>query len=392
MAGVTDTGFEAETTDSLKTAIENDLKSSFGTSFNVRPTSVAGVLIGTLSKKLADLWAAGLSVYNAQYPETAFGASLSQLALLTGVQRLEATRSRVVCGVTGTPNTVIPEGSRIRDSDTGSFWRTKIGGGDIVIPSVSSTTASVESEELGEVIGVAGTLDVIDTVIAGWNAVNNPLDATLGRLDETDAELRLRRAALLTQEGKGTVDSIRADVFALDGMREVTVFENVTLLPDGDGIPGKSFEVVLRQDGSIPANTIAQTIWDSKPAGISAYGSLTGKAVDVLAHDQIVAWTQAEEVPIYVAISATTASGFGLTGVGVANIKSAMVAYGATLRDGDDVIREHVRAQGFQVVGVIDVPDARIATTPTPTGTTNIPITIRQIATFDTSHVTVTLL
>src|SRR4051812_46746033 len=123
MSGVTDEGFEAETVDTIKTAIENELKNAFGTSFNVRPTSVAGIIIGIVAQKLADLQDEAEAIYGSQYPETAFGSSLDQLSALTGVQRLPATRSLVTCGITGTPGTPIPVGSRIRNSATNTYWR-----------------------------------------------------------------------------------------------------------------------------------------------------------------------------------------------------------------------------------------------------------------------------
>lgn len=391
MAGVTETGFEAETTDTLKTAIEDELKIAFGNAFNVRPTSVAGVFVGIVAKKLADLWDAAEAIYGSQYPETAFGASLDQLGLLTAAQRLPATRSEATCGVTGTPGTVIPTGSRIRNSDTGTFWRLQEAGGDVTIPGTSATTGTFESEDFGEILGIAGSLDTIDTVISGWDSVDNAADAELGRDIETDAAFRLRRALLLTAQGKGTLDAIRADVLAVDGVLECQVFENITLVTDSDNVPGKAFEVVLRQGTAVSAD-IWQAIWDSKPAGISAYGNTSGQATDSLGNSRDVAYSQATEIPIYVAVTATTGTGFGATATGVDAIKAAITAYGDARVIGDDVIKQALQATPFDVSGVVDVPTLKLDVYASPTATSNVTIGRREIATFDTSRVTVTLL
>lgn len=391
MSGVTETGFEAETTDTLKTAIEAELKIAFGNAFNVRPTSVAGVWVGIFARKLADLWDAAEAIYNSQYPETAFGTSLDQLGLLTGAQRLPATRSESVLGLTGTPGTIIPTGSRVRNSDTGSFWRLQEDNGDITIPGTSATTGTWESEETGEVLGIAGSLDTIDTVISGWDTVNNTEDADLGRDIETDAAFRLRRAELLVAQGKGTLDAIRADVLAVEGITEVAVYENYTGSTDANGLPSKSFEVVVRQGTAVSAS-IWQAIWDSKPAGISAYGTTVGTATDDVEASHAIAYTRATEIPIYIAVTATTGAGFGATATGVASIKASLTAYGTGRVCGDDVIKQALQALPFDVSGVVDVPTMKLDIYAAPTATANIAIGIREVATFDTSRITVTLL
>lgn len=387
MAGVTDEGFEAETVDTIKTAIEQELQTRFGASFNVRPTSVAGIVIGVMSQKLADLWEAAEAIYNSQYPETAFGASLDQLGLLTGTQRDPARRSEVVCGVTGTPGTIIPTGSRISNTDTGSFWRLQTENGNITIPAASATTGTFESEEFGEIAGFAATLTTIDTVVSGWTAVSNPLDATLGADLETDAAYRLRRISLLTQQGKGTFDALRADVLALDGIESAYVFENVTDTTNSDGLPGHSFEVVVL--GTATEAVVAQAIWDSKPLGISAYGVTTGIAVDSLSESHVVAYTEATEQTVYVSLTATTGTGYGgLT----ADVAEAIVTFADDeYTIGSDVYVREIYGPVFDIPGVLDVTDMKVGFTASPTGFSNLSVGLREIAVFDTARIIVSI-
>ncbi len=393
MAGVTDEGFEAETVDTLKTAIEEELQTQFGSSFNIRPTSVAGIIIGVFAQKLADLWDAAEAIYGSQYPESAFGQSLDQLGILTGAQRLPATRSIAVVGITGTPGTIISTGSRVQNSDTLTYWRTIEDDGDVTIPAASATTATVESEDFGEVLGVADTIDTIDTVISGWTDVNNPLDAELGTELETDAEFRVRRADLLSSQGKGTLDAIRADVLAVEDVIDAEVYENTTLVTDVNNLPGKSFEVVLYEETADTAD-VFQAIWDSKPAGISSYGTTTGPAEDAAGDTRYVAYTPASEIDVYWAVSAITTGGTfaGLTASLVSDIKAALIEYGDELSIGDDVILAQGLAYYVAVDGVYDNSSIRLDIYAAPTATANLSIGIRQIAVFDTSRITVALL
>lgn len=392
MSGVTDEGFEVETVDTIKTAVEDELKVKFGASFNVRSTSVAGIIIGVIAQKLADLWDAAEAIYGSQYPETAFGQSLDQLGTLTGAQRLPAERSTSPVGITGTNGTLIPLGSRIKNTDTGTFWQTTE---DVTIPVAGATTGLVESEDYGEIIGLAGTLNEIDTVIAGWTAVNNEEDAETGRDVETDAQFRLRRAQLLTSQGKGTIDAIRADVLAVAGVLEATVYENVNDTVDADGLPGHSFEVVARLDDSVVEQEIFDAIWASKPAGISAYGSVTGSAEDSAGTSHLLAYTETADVNIYVALTATTTGGDGFDddAEGIAAIKLAIVNFAEDeYGSGDDVVKQRVQAQPFDVLGVVDVPTLKIDRYASPTATSNIAIDRRSIAAFDSSRIDVALI
>lgn len=76
--------------------------------------------------------------------------------------------------------------------------------------------------------------------VAGMN-VN---DATLGQNIESDSDFRVSREELLRLAGAATVEAIRSDILVLTGVDDVLVFENVTLVTDSDGVPGKAFEAV----------------------------------------------------------------------------------------------------------------------------------------------------
>lgn len=379
MAGLDSTGFVNKDVDTIIAELEAGEKDAFGQSVNVRPTSVFGHLNGIFGTKFAELWDVGNDVWASQNPDTATGVSLDQLCQLTGVTREAALQSTVSLALSGTNGTAIPAFRRVKNVATGTYWTNPL---SATIGAATSTYVDFVSEEYGEIIGLAGTLTVIDTPVSGWASVTNELDAVLGQEGESDAELRVRRAALLVSTGKATVDAIQANMLKTTGVLDAAVLENVTSLTDANGLPPKSFEVIV--DGGT-ANAIAQTVWDNKPAGISAYGSSTGTAVDALGNNRIMGYTVVTPRNAYVAVTATTGTGYsGAT----ADFAAAFTAYGTTRKISDDVSHNALIAAAF-VAGVTDITDLRADFSAAPTATSNLPVGIRERAKFDSSRVTV---
>jgi uncharacterized phage protein gp47/JayE len=133
------------------------------------------------------------------------------------------------------------------------------------------TPTEVQAINTGRVIAPDGTLTVIETPASGLDAVTNFQAADIGREIETDAELRLRRMQSLSRIGASTVDAIRMRM--LEELPEVdfcVVIENATESVDSEGRPPHSIEVIT--SGGNDAD-IALQIWNTKPAGISTFGT-----------------------------------------------------------------------------------------------------------------------
>jgi hypothetical protein len=235
----------------------------------------------------------------------------------------------------------------------------------------------------------AGQLTVIGSPVTGWNSVTNAEDAVPGRAVASDQELRALRAQELARRGGSTVSAIRADVLQVDGVDSVIVLENKRDIPDANGLPGHSFEVIL-DDGEVPAaddDEIAQAIFDTAPAGIYAGGTATGEATDVegLSHD--VNFSRVERLEVYIALSLVTNDLFPTNGPTL--VAEAIVAAGDTYRPGDTAVALYLRSQAFSVSGVVDVPDFFLDYVPGPGATANLPVTFRQRNVFDTGRVDV---
>lgn len=395
--GVTSLGFVAKTTEVILAEITAEALQLIDPNLNTAPTEPIGQILGIMAKRERALWEALEAAFVALDPDAAEDFSLENLCALTGVRRNPATRSVLRdVAVTLADGATLPAGStaHVLNQPTRLFRSISE-----VVANVGAGVYNVdfESVDFGPVPANAGTLTVIAGPVTGWSAVTNPTDAILGELEEEDTALRIRREASLQAQGGSGIDHVRSDLYALADSEDVAndfaafVYENTTRFTDADGRPGHSIECVI-YDGLVPALDdvdIAQTIWDSKGSGVGTYGTSSAVATDAVGDSHLVYFARAVQVPIYIDAIITTRSGISVASVSAA-VKTKLVEFGrAEFPLGEDVIALALRAAILEVPGVVDVPTFELGTSPSPSGTANIPITIREIATFDTSRITV---
>jgi hypothetical protein len=224
--------------------------------------------------------------------------------------------------------------------------------------------------------------------VEGMNSDN----AELGRDTETDAEFRLRREQLLRVVGSGTVEAIRARIRELSYVVQCFVFENTTMATV-DGIPAKAFEAVAYGGLVTDNQEIADTIWEVKPAGIQAYGSTNKTVVDSQGISHTIGFSRPVEVPIYFKLT-VDAYADDFPTAGEVQIKAAMKALGDAQQIGEDVIALQYRASSLDIAGVEDVSVfylSKVAPPPDPSGTANITIAARELATVDIGDINLTM-
>lgn len=377
--GLTVDGFERKRLADIKAEIEASLKLAFGDNISLIPQSVFGQIIGVLSERESLEWETLENVYNSFYPSTATGNSLSELVLLNAIQRQDATKSTVTVQLTGTDGTIVTAGSIISTSDTQTQFTID---SDTTIS--GTTNAAATAVEFGEKIALSGTLTVIDTPIAGWATVNNTTDASLGREEETDTELRIRREASVGALGQNLVDSLFGQLLNVDGVTDVIVKDNKTNVTDGDGIPPHEFLSVVK--GGLDID-IANIIWKNTPQGIDSFGTTTIQVTDAQGNLQDVNFTRPTDIDIYITVDVTTDANFPVSGSD--DIKANVVSYGnSNFSISDDIIQSRFFTPVNLTPGIIDI-EILIGTSPSPTSTANIPIALTELGVFDTSRVVV---
>lgn len=356
-------------------------------------------LLGIVASEAREVWEAAESVHSAINRDGAAGASLDFLGALTGTPRLAATKSTVTLKLTLDAAVTVPVGSIV--SVTGAPTKRFYTLAEVVSVHAGYYEVEAEAETAGVVAANAGTIEEIETPVTGWTAVTNALDAVQGTEEEEDPDYRARAEDGLDAQGSTPQDAIRADLLQLLADRGVTrgsvqVFMNTTDATDGDGLPPHSVEAVVydgTDDGTaVTDDEIAQVLWDNVAAGIETYGTSNGDATDSLGGTRVVEFTRPTVKPVYIVSTFTASTARGWDAVaGATEVAAALVELAEELYSvGDDVQRFRLIAFMFSVAGVIDVSTFTLGYTASPVGTANLAVARREIATFDTSRVSLT--
>lgn len=333
-------------------------------------------------------------------------------AYLIGDMRYANSRT-YQCIATGIAGASGPTGTSSNFTDNQVHWKYMGDGiGFVHVPFISDSVGA---------IGVAtGSLNTIVTPISGWNAVTNLHPGDVGAAQELDSALRVRRDQELSAPGNTTVDAIRANILKVnEGSSDSThapptaceVFFNDTDFTDVNGLPAHSVEILV-QNGTDA--DIAQAIWDSVGAGTATFGDQESDVVDSEGNPQTVRWTRPTEVPIYVTATgrydaadwpqnadllvAQAMLSALLTFTGSFPIKldvraSPLLAAflrGPSQLDTNGAAVVPADPDADPVSGLLEVDPLYFGTSASPSTSTQIAITRRQIATFDSSRCVLT--
>jgi uncharacterized phage protein gp47/JayE len=343
-------GLQTQSIGEIKSELETKFRNSYGDNVNLLPDSVFGILIGIIAFLYWTGQQIALKVYNAFSVLTAIGTQLDKLVAYSGTQRKAATNSTAQGRFHGTPGTVIANGSLVRLIQTQSEWEVVdgpyvIGGGGII----DGTIQAVETGPIQALTTNTSGWEII-TVIAGWDAFETLEDADLGLDEESDNELRERHFLNLYKNGNDLV-AIRAAVLSLTGVSYVKVFENTSLITNGDGLPGKAFEVLV--DGGVDEE-IVQAIGDTKPAGILAYGeTVTLPYTDQDNNNYEISFSRPTDIDIWIKVTITTTGAEeDLPPNAIQSIEDALLEFAnANHEIGDNVVPDYFIGTVYGAVG-----------------------------------------
>jgi uncharacterized phage protein gp47/JayE len=253
--------------------------------------------------------------------------------------------------------------------------------------------ADARAVRAGPVRAVVGALTRIESPIAGWDAANNLVAATLGQDIETDWEARSRRNESLSAIGADTVDSLRARLLDVSGVTFAQVYQNRTDTTDGNGLAAHSIEVIILGGDN---TEIAQTLWDYAGAGVGFRGVTTAQATDSEGNAQAVNFARPTEVPMWMRITYSLDSENALFPVGgAALITSAAVASMDSLAPGNNVFPSRIESAIFNAVPGLSSVDVEVAldSSGSPGAYQYIPYSIARssIATFSSLRTTLVL-
>lgn len=375
-----ETGFKRKRFDDLFTEMEDKSREAYGETINTSERSVLGILLRVFSWFLAKLWSTAEDVYNSGYISTSSGSNLDRLGPYVGISRILAQYASGIVSIKGTTGHKESAGFRV-GTESGIYYDTLE---EFTIGPDGTVSVLVEAIEPGQASNVAaGAITVITNPNPNVTGVTNPEPITGGREKETDPEFRARYELSVAGGGAASLDALRGALLRLESVRAAAVIENNTTAIDAAGRPPKSFQAyVLGGD----EQTIAETIFKTKSAGVETYGDIRKEVIDLAGYPHVIKFSRAEEVPIKVNVSVRKNDRYPADGD--TQIQSAIIryiggedtsgSYYNGLSMGAAVVFTRLISAVYSVDGVEDV-DLTVGTISTM-GTKNVSIAPYQVA------------
>lgn len=293
--GPTDAGFVMPAESDLLSDINAVQRAKVHPNLDVSEAAPQGQINASLARKIHEAWQAMQEADAARDPANAENTSLDAIGDYTGTKRLQAAASTVALKLALNAGATAPEGSTVSDGTSGNLWQldadyTNPGGSPAVIDGAATCTKT------GPVFAASGTLTVIETAVPGWTAVTNDADSVVGRDREFDADYDRRRRENIELSGESTLPALADNVRTLPGVVDAKARENSTNSADSDGLPPKSFEVIV--DGGVDQD-IADKILAEGGSGIESYGTTEVTSVDTAGNAEIVKFSRPTEIRSY---------------------------------------------------------------------------------------------
>lgn len=359
------------------------MRGIFGEDINLDPDTIDGQALGVFAEAISNLDQLAEDLYHCINPQSATGAALSRIVQLNSIRRIGGTFSTVDLLCVGQTGTVIPAGSLVKSTTTNATFETVTA---VTIPAAGQILVSARATEMGAKAAPANTLTKIDTPIFGWQTVTNQNAAILGRDEETDEALRIRRRSSTATAAQGIIDSVYGALANLPGVTQVEVYENELDEVDVNDLPPHSMYCVV-EGGLI--GEIAQAIWVKKSSGVTLVGGITATAIDSRGNPHAMKFSRPDYQDIYVTVNGTIRPGWPTDGV--QRIKDKLVAW--CLKN-QKIGKELIQSQLFNPVNEVpgaSIDDIFIGLAPGPASEANIAIPFDGLARFDQSRIVVNI-
>ena len=194
------------------------------------------------------------------FPEWSSGEFLDKLGRAVSLTRKSATAAETTLKVTGTANTLIPEGfvfstAATAISDNVEFAATE----DVTLDENGEGEIPVRCTQTGTVGNVsANSITLMSSPVMGITSINNEAAATGGTEEETDKDFGAR---IVQRERDGDSSFIGCDADYKRWAQEVDGVGSVIVVPEWNG-PGTVKLIVMDANGEPATSTIIENVYD----------------------------------------------------------------------------------------------------------------------------------
>lgn len=252
----------------VRAALIKRFKEIYGSDIDVSTASADGVYITNLALIINNILQSVKTMYGNLDVNTANGVYLDNLCALANVKRKPATHSTASIVIKNISNSTVGAITQLTVVDkAGTEWKT--------VESIPELTANQQIERTvvcvqdGPVEAKAGW--IYETLEAGLGlSITQPNDAILGSNEESDAELRARRAESSAATGITVLESLTGALLAVSGIDDVLIYNagsNAVTAKDGTIVNAHSIYLIVRRDPAV--------IVDDKTIGTIIVNKLT---------------------------------------------------------------------------------------------------------------------
>lgn len=242
----------------------------------------------------------------------------------------------------------------------------------------------------GDFIFLAGSITITPAFSAIESFTNTVING--GRYRETDEEFRQRFKLSPSRLGKATASAIRSAMLSINGVSDVSVEENQTMIVDSSGRPPKSVEVVVKGGDDLE---VAETLYDVVAAGIESTGSVSTEIRDVNQQAYLQHYSRVVNKYIWVQLTYVKYDEEEFPIDGAQLIQKVVIESINSLPIGKDVIQGRISANiyknvgGIEVIGIGLFGSTDINATPVYSTTDPVRISTREEATQLAGNITV---
>lgn len=270
----------------VRDAIIKRYKEVYGSDIDLSTASADGVFVNDMALIINNILQVMKSLYSNLNVDTASGIYLDALCRLANVNRMGATKSTASIIITSLLTTGDPV--TFGDTDENGNVTNQITfvdkSGTEWVSDMSVTLGPGESAEVKVTCTESGPIDAP----AGWIAqtllvmnlkVEQIEDAVRGSNEESDTELRQRRAQSSGANGISVLESLVGALLEVTGIDDVSIYNNNTLenatAKDGTTIAPHNMYIIVRQQNglNIADATIGDLIYTKLTPGIKTTAS-----------------------------------------------------------------------------------------------------------------------
>lgn len=269
---ITPEGVQVPSAVAVRNGVLADENQAFGGELDiVTPSTPQAYLADNLTANITDSNAAIAFMLAMVDPATSEGRYQDGIGRIYFFNRLGATSSVVQAQCVGQPGVTMPAGQMAEDDDQ-NIW---VSDNAATFDSGGLATVQFSCATKGAVLLGIGALTKIARMFSGWDAITNLVPAISGNEVESRASFEQRRQESVAKNGRGTPPAIRAEVWGVDGVLDVFVYDNFTNAPLPYGstnyeIAPHSIYVAVVGGAN---DEIAQAIWRKKDGGCDLNGN-----------------------------------------------------------------------------------------------------------------------